>query len=264
MTQRISLDHIEMEYLLTGEDHSETILFVHGLGADLSQFTYQQAYFSTYFRVLSVNLRGHGLTTVHQNGNHEFGLDNLAADIVELLDRLSIAKVHFVGNSMGGNVGLEMMKSYPNRLKSISTFGTTASLHTSNFTFAILKLMHKIISPNMRGALSKVAGQNPTSKMKIEEMMTQVDRSTILGLIPELANFDYLDVIRESKLPYLLIKGEKDSDINRVLDSTIATLESRGNFEMITMKGAGHFANLDQPDLFNEILEKFISSQMES
>ncbi len=62
-TKHVQLGEIKMEYLLTGIPNKDTILFVHGLGANLSQFEYQHNYFQDRYRVLSVSLRGHGNTT---------------------------------------------------------------------------------------------------------------------------------------------------------------------------------------------------------
>ena len=45
-----------MDYYLTGNKNQQTILFLHGLGADLSQFEEQQRYFESNYKVLSVSL----------------------------------------------------------------------------------------------------------------------------------------------------------------------------------------------------------------
>ena len=56
---RTWINEIEMEYLVTGLDCEEILLFVHGFGADLSQFEGQHKYFKEKYRALSINLRGH-------------------------------------------------------------------------------------------------------------------------------------------------------------------------------------------------------------
>ncbi|WP_062052913.1 alpha/beta fold hydrolase [Aquimarina longa] len=259
MTKSIQLGNITIEYFLNGENNSETILFVHGLGANLSQFKHQQNYFSKNFKVLSVNLRGHGNTTLtHALTSNDVELYKIADDITTLLDRLGISKVHYVGNSMGGNVGFEIMKTNPNILKTITTYGTTGQLNTSSIALKIMKFLHKIITPTMRGNLSKIAGQTNESKAKIKEMMLKSEKATILSFIPILANFDYLEVIKKSKIPCMIIKGEKDKEINNVIYTTIREFKNRGNFELQEINGAGHFANLDNPYYFNKIIEEYI------
>ncbi len=260
MTKSIQIENITIEYVLNGEENSEVILFVHGLGANLSQFEFQQRYFSEKFKVLSVNLRGHGNTLLtHALTSTDVELYKIANDITTLLDYLDISKVHYVGNSMGGNVGLEILKISPNVLKTITIYGTTGQLNTSSIALRVMKFLHKIITPAMRGNLSKIAGQTNESKAKIKEMMLKAEKATILSFIPILANFDYLEVIKKSKTPCMIIKGEKDKEINNVINTTIREFKNRGNFELQEMGGVGHFANLDNPDYFNKIIEEYIT-----
>jgi len=108
------------------------------------------------------------------------------------------------------------------------------------------------------GDLSKAAGQSKESKQKIKEMMSEINKSTLLNVVPRLANFDYLDIIKNSKTPALIIKGEMDRSINKVVKNTIVAFENRGDFKVYEMKEVGHFANLDNPELFNDVLEEYI------
>ena len=87
--------------------------------------------------------------------------------------------------------------------------------------------------------------------------MSQAKKSTVLNLIPHLGNFDYLEVIKNSRLKAQIIRGDKDKEINKVIESTIETFKVRGNFKLIDFENTGHFANLDNPDLFNRTLETF-------
>lgn len=254
-----------MEYKLSGKENSETILFVHGLGANLSQFEQDHEYFKNKFRVLSVNLRGHGDSTPDTESLLAgFELSVMANDVLELLDELNINQVHYVGNSMGGNIGYEILKSKPEVLKSFTTFGTTGQLSTSKLSLSIMKTTYKILSPKAIGGLSKSAGQTKESKDKILEMMSQVNKESLLAILPCLANFNYLDVIRSSNTPCMILKGEKDKDINKAIKNTVIEFENRGNFKLFEMPDAGHFANLDNPVLFHKVLEGFITSPKES
>ncbi|WP_340066007.1 alpha/beta hydrolase [Ascidiimonas aurantiaca] len=255
----LRINNVEIEFLLTGEKNSETIVFVHGLGANLSQFRLQQDYFSKNFKVIAINLRGHGKSLqVHKYTPSKFKLSVMSTDIIELLAYLKIDKVHFVGNSLGGNIGYEILRSHPHILKSLTTFGTTGQLNKPRFSLGILKFIYKIISPKAIGNLSQLAGQTKESKDRIREMFSKVNKITLLSTLPNIAKFDYLDVIKNSSVPGMIIKGEKDQNINRTIQSTINEFENRGNFKLHEIKDTGHFVNLDNPVLFNKVLEDFI------
>ncbi|MEO0332634.1 MAG: alpha/beta hydrolase [Bacteroidota bacterium] len=254
-------DDLMIEYQLTGGENSEALLFVHGLGANHHQFEKQHDHFSENFTVLSVNLRGYGNSTMPQPASPaDFTLAKMGEDIIKVLDTLAIEKVHYIGNSMGGNVGYELLKSYPKRITSFITFGTTAKLQKSEFTITLMRFMYQLMSSNVLAYLSSLAGRTEYAKSTIKQMMTQAPKSTILNTLPILANFDYLEVIKESTVPAMIIKGSKDVEINKELDSTVQAFEQRGNFQLKTIENAGHFANLDCPSLFNEVLGDFVKT----
>ncbi|MEN8155025.1 MAG: alpha/beta hydrolase [Acidobacteriota bacterium] len=255
----IQFGEINIEYLLTGVENKDTILFVHGLGANLSQFEKQHQYFKERYKVLSVSLRGHGNTTSSRElTESDFELSLLGDDIIKLMDTLGISNVHFVGNSMGGNVGYELMKAHSGRMKSFTSYGTTAKLTKSGFTIGLMKLTYKLMSMSAIVKLSALAGVSKDSKTKIIEMISQVQKSTVLNLVPHLGDFDYLEVIKNSHVKAQIISGDKDKEINKVIKSTIETFIVRGNFNLIDLENSGHFANLDNPDLFNRTLETFL------
>lgn len=94
--KKIQLGEIKMEYLLTGVENKDTILFVHGLGANLSQFEEQHQYFQDTYRILSISLRGHGNTTSSRElTESDFELSRLSDDIIMLIETLGIDKFHF-------------------------------------------------------------------------------------------------------------------------------------------------------------------------
>lgn len=243
-----------VEYSISPKEGAETILFLHGLGAHLEQFEGQYRFFSDKYQVVTANLSGHGGSTMQS----EFSLANCAADLIALMDELKVDKFHQVGNSMGGNVGYELIRNYEERLHSFTTFGTTGVLKIPKISVTILKLLYKLLSPKRVASIAAGAAFTPESKEQIKRIMLKVDKGVTLEILPKLANLNFLDVITGSKVPALIIRGDKDTDINMNIPSTIEAFQRRGNFRLAEMKGAGHFANLDRPDEFNRTLLSFI------
>lgn len=245
-----------IEYSLSRREGEDTVVFLHGLGAMQDQFALQHRFFSQKFQVLSLNVAGHGGSTPKK----DFTLPACADDVVALLDELGIDKVHFIGNSMGGNIGYELVKRYEQRLRSFTTFGTTAELKVGKGAVKIIRFMYKLISSKMLGSMSGSVGRTKESKEVIKKMMTKMNKAVILDILPELSDLNYLDVIAKSEVPALIIRGDKDAEINRTLSSAIETFQQRGRFRLVELNDAGHFANLDAPDEFNNRLLGFIES----
>ncbi|MFS4467543.1 alpha/beta fold hydrolase [Maribacter sp. 2210JD10-5] len=249
-----------MEYLLTGETNRHVLLFVHGLGADYRQFERQHDFFSKDFKVLSISLRGHGNSILHSPYEpKDFTLKKMARDIIMLLNVLGIEKVHYIGNSMGGNIGYEIIRYFPSYVASFTTFGTTAKLKPPKYLIHLMAIFYKLISIKMISRLASRSGTTQYSKDLIRKMVEGTPKSTFINALPLLSDFDYLPVIRLSKIPTLIIQGAKDTEINNVIASTLHEFERHGNFQIKNMKYAGHFANLDNPQLFNHILLDFLN-----
>ena len=62
----------------------------------------------------------------------------------------------------------------------------------------------------------------------------------------------------------LLIRGGLDREINARLASTLAVLREKPGSRVVDLPGAGHFANLEQPEAFNQTLEEFLYSITDS
>ncbi len=75
----------------------------------------------------------------------------------------------------------------------------------------------------------------------------------------QVGNYDYLDVIENMKIPYLIIKGPHDKSINKSLDKHIKRFESQENIEVRSLDDAGHFLNLDHPEKFNDMVHTFLT-----
>jgi len=257
----VDVGEVSLEYILTGPADRPAIAFVHGLGGNLSMFFNQEENFSKSFRVLLLSLRGHGGSSCPMPETREsFTLDVMAKDVVSLLDRLNLPAVHWVGNSMGGLVGYQMLKDAPERLLSLATFGIAAELHYGPVAINLLTLF-KDIMIKIKGyeGFCRMAGpissKLPETQEKVVEMAMATPPAVIKYGHMNVASVNYLQVLAEANIPLLLIKCEHDRAINKALKSTLSVLEQSENAEVVEMTGVGHYPNLDRPDDFNSILE---------
>ena len=241
-------------YRITGESNTETIVFLHGLGSNLEQFRDQHTFFSDNYQVISINLSGHGNSTSQAH----LGLANNAKDVIDLMNILGVDRFHLVGNSLGGNVGYEILSKHENRLLSFTTFGTTAVLSMPKTVAKMLAIGYRLLGKKVISFLAAQSGQNSWSRAEIRKIMAEANIATVVDLIPEIARFDYLNVIANSHVKAMIMRGSKDKEINKNLNSTLSVFEQRGHFKLVEMPSVGHFSNLDAPSLFNKELLKFL------
>jgi 3-oxoadipate enol-lactonase len=115
----------ELHYELQGPAGAPLLVLSHALGADLTMWEAQAAALSRSFRVLRYDARGHGGSPATAP---PYTLDQLAGDLVGLLDALELSRVHICGLSMGGLVGMWVGRYAADRVLSLTLANTGARI----------------------------------------------------------------------------------------------------------------------------------------
>lgn len=260
-TQKAELSTgMQIEYSLSGLENEETLLFVHGLGPNLHQFEPQQRFFVQDYRVLLVSLRGHGGSFRPINPTEtDYTVQELARDVQALLLHLDIKKVHYVGNSLGGLIGYELLKVAADRVSSLTTFGTTAELHSSRFVvWSLLTTIRVLGRRGMTWLISKTASEDKAVAARLGKMYRVVSKDALKLITKNIADYDYTDTISKHDIPMMLIKGSLDKEINANLSSTLKVLSKKSGFKVVELSEAGHFANMEKPEVFNRAVLDFL------
>jgi len=251
-----------LEIFDSGFSHGPTVVFVHGAGSNASQFAHEHERLCQDFRVVSISLHGHGPQFKDRKfTSEEFRLDKLAGDVLLCMDLLHQERFHFVGNSAGGLVGLELAKQFPERLLSLCTFGTTGKLSFGALVHLIAGIDKLMIWMNPQGYLG-FAARNSSRKMEVQEKVKALLLASCHAtpyIRSQIGNYDYLNVIRTMELPYLLMECEHDSEINKTLATTLDAAKANPHAKKVFLQEAGHFANLDQPALFVQLLKAHLN-----
>ena len=107
------------QHLLVNGSGDETILFVHGNGSDSGFWKSLMRKLPKKYRALAPDLRGFGKTeAVPCDATRSFG--SFVDDLTALMNELAIEKYHFVGHSLGGGVGWELLIKDHARIKSLT------------------------------------------------------------------------------------------------------------------------------------------------
>jgi 3-oxoadipate enol-lactonase len=101
----------------------EAVVLVHAIGCDLRMWDSLEAALAPRFRVVRVDLRGHGASPVIAG---PCTLEDLADDVAAVLDRVRVPCAHWVGLSLGGMIGQAFALAHPARLGRLVLANTTA------------------------------------------------------------------------------------------------------------------------------------------
>jgi esterase/lipase len=99
----------------------ETLILISGLGQRYDKSWIPQYNLAMHYRLIIPSLRGH-----YESGiNTDITLENMALDIVELMEYLHIKEAHICGLSLGGIVAQELYRVHPEKVKSLILCNTT-------------------------------------------------------------------------------------------------------------------------------------------
>ena len=131
-------------------------MLCHGLAAGGSQFAADAAYFAGQgYRVLVPDLRGHGRSAAPAAIDaNTYAIATLADDMAAMLDDANAQKVHWVGNSLGGIVALDLIGRAPKRFASLTLFGTAFALNLPAVVGPVFPLLYGVLGRNVLARLT--------------------------------------------------------------------------------------------------------------
>lgn len=118
----VRVNGVELHYTDSGGT-GEVILFSHGLLMSGAMFERQITALSGQYRCIAYDHRGQGQSEVTPDG---YDMDTLTEDAAALIGALGLGRVHFVGLSMGGFVGMRLGIRHPDLLNSLTLLATSA------------------------------------------------------------------------------------------------------------------------------------------
>lgn len=212
------------------------LILLHGNGEDNEYFIHQVEVFSSYFRAIALDTRGHGKTP---RGEAAFTIRQFADDLADFMNTHKIASADIVGFSDGANIAMCFASKYPQRVNHLV-------LNSGNLNAQGLKL--SVLIPIGFGyAVTKIfAGISKTAYKNME----------LLGLMKEQPNIS-IEELEKITAQTLVIAGTNDM-IKQEHTKFIA--EHISNSSLCFVKGNHFIANKNYND-FNRVVLDFLQDK---
>lgn len=244
---------------------TETIVFSHSLFFDRREFEHQVAAFGSTHRVVCYDHRGHGKTGPASDNRYD--QEAVAEDAIALIEHLG-GPVHFVGQSMGGFVGLRIAARRPELLKTLVVTGSSADAESDPARFDPLinhlraHGTHGVeddILKVMFGATSLADPALAAGLAAWRERFSALPRDTI-GLsalsVPERGAI--LPALRRTPVPILAISGDEDWVYPHDHAERIAATVKTGRAAHVT--SAGHSGIWERPEATNALIREWLGA----
>jgi len=240
----------------------DAILFLHGFLGNKMVWTPFVNHFKPNYQVITIDLPGHGETSIIEE---EMTMEFSAKLIKQILEIEDIINVHAVGHSMGGYIALAFAKLYPKTIKSLTLFNCTAYGDTKQKQADRLKAV-RVFDRNPSLFIDEAIKNlfykpNLTVFSKEVQKLTEMAKNTPTkgaqgSLMGMRIRDNHVDWLSKQKFPLHFIAGEYD---NTIPYSTIKEQVEITNANLTTLTSSGHMGFVENQDTCIKAIEDFIS-----
>ena len=253
------------------------LLLLHGLMSASGIWVHQLTDLAGRHRVVAVDLRGHGRSSVGAEGT---GILRMAEDVRRVMEELDLRRALVVGHSMGGMVALRVVHDLPaadrrRRVDGLAVVSSAAGpfLSAPGSTTAsrvVLPAWSQLVLAADRigmwsrpvrdlrwwaTRLSFGAEANPAQVRFTEELSRPVSASTFAGLLPDLVAFDLSGGLADIEVPVLVVVGSRD----RLTPPRYARAMAGAlpQAQLVELPRCGHTPMLERRHEFSRLLDEF-------
>lgn len=255
---------VELSFQDTGGEGTPLIV-VHGLLGSADNWRSHVKLWQERRRVVAVDLRNHGRSP-HSEG---MSYGAMAADLLDVMDRLEIKKAHLLGHSMGGKVVISLARMAPQRVASliVADIAPQAYGHGHDAVFAGLRNLQRGKPDNRREADALLAEHVEERAVRLF-LATNLERDADGGLKLRVG-LDQIEAGYEEIMqapagegsftgPVLVLRGGRS---HYVPDTALPSLrEVLPKAEIETLEQAGHWLHAEQPEAFQTAVNDFLDT----
>ena len=252
-------------YDIIGPESGEVVAFSHSLAADYGMWAEQVAVLAhAGYRALRMDLRGHGGSGALPA---PYTIDQLADDVICVLDGLGVTRCHFVGLSIGGMIGQSLGLRHANRVHSLMLCDT----QTQSPADAATRWGPRIEAVAKAHSLEPIADDtigrwltadykknHPGRWRQIRDTIAGCTPTGYTGCAQAIANFNFTARLATVTTPTLVVCGTEDPSASPVESRRISGLFPQGSYD--EFPGARHLPNVEQPEAFNRALLKWLGA----
>jgi 3-oxoadipate enol-lactonase len=245
-----------------GPTERPALVLLHSLGMDSTMWAPQLATLAGPFRVVVMDMRGHGRSDAPPG---PYTMAELALDVLAVADAAGLERFHLCGLSIGGQMALWLAVHRPERLRSLVLADTAARIGSeTSWTQRMDAVRAGGMASIAEGVLANwfsdsFSSTDPERYAAARERLLSTSAQGYIGCCWALATSDLGPRLKAVNVPTLVVTGSADkptppSQARRLRDGISGS-------ELAIIEGAAHISNLDAAVRFDRSLVAFLDRQ---
>ena len=235
----------------------EPLVLLHGVGSDKSVWAPQLQHFGAQRRTVAFDYPGYGESEFRPGADR----DEFARAILQAMRALGIDRAHRCGLSLGGVVAIAMHHQAPERCASLILADSFAchpeghTIHDRSVAAAAELGMRGLAEARADALLAEGAGAD--IRRQVIDTMSRIDPSAYRLGAAAVWLADQRDRVRAIRCPTLVLCGSEDRITPPALSEDLKDRIPQSS--LIEIADAGHLSNLEQPAIFDRVVDAFLA-----
>ena len=266
----MTVDGLTIAYLKNKEPvNGDTIVMVHGFGANKDNWTRLARELTEDFNVYAVDLPGHGDSSKPLDIGYHFDEQTERLEII--LAELGLGPFHMMGNSMGGAITALYAANYPDQILSAVLFDPAGIwTYESDLADQVIAGANPLI-PTKEGDFERLVDfaleKKPFVPWPIYSVMEEkaiANKEVNTVIFNDIRDSTMASQFRESitaiKAPVLIIWGEED----RITDprNSLIFVQQIPDARRVLLEGVGHVPMVEVPEESAELFREFLAETL--
>jgi 3-oxoadipate enol-lactonase len=254
----VKIDKAVQHYVAEGGKEKPALVFSNSLGSDLRIWDSVASRLAGHFQTIRYDKRGHGLS---DSTEPPYTIDDLARDLVGLLDALEIRQAVVCGISVGGLIAQCLALNHPQRVRALVLCDTGARIgSTESWDQRIATVqtggLQPLEAPSMERWFTQPFRERcPADVRGYSNMLLRTTVAGYLGTCCALRDADFTPDAARIKQPTLVLCGEQDIATPPELGQSLARLIPHARFSLI--QKAAHLPCIEQSEAVADKMMEF-------
>ncbi|MCX6335198.1 MAG: alpha/beta hydrolase [Bacteroidia bacterium] len=249
----------------TDQGIGATIVLIHGYLETAEIWTSFANRLSENFRVITVDLPGHGKSSIYGEVST---MDFMATVVAKLLEYLNIKRAFITGHSLGGYITLAFTDLYPEMLTGYCLFHSHPFADTPE-TIEKREMETGLVREGKKdqfypGNVTKMYAPNTLKRfhealLRSKEIASGISGEAIIAVLKGMmARPSRVSVMEAGRVPCLWILGTMDNYVN--YESVLSEVHLPQNAKVVMLKNSGHLGFIEEEDLTMKVITDFVNN----